>query len=714
MTISASTASDVTMSLDPEIDALLGGTKWGGSTGSGAAITYSFPWTSGSAIFSGPWGNSYSDVNEPSATYHFGLDPNQQSAVRAALQAWANVADLDFTAVADSAYGVGDIRVAWTSASNGMGDGSEPWGWAYSPSSDWPSGGDVWISALNDETATDSWLPGSYNYNAMLHELGHALGLKHPFDAPSVLPPSLDSRLYTLMSYTDGPNSIYPSAGYVNGVYQWLSYNITPQTPMVLDIAAIQYLYGANWRYRTGNDTYTFDTGTPFFETLWDAGGTDTLSASNFSLSCVLDLAPGHYSSLRIPPPQDTGGAIPTYDGTDNLGIAFGCIIENAIGGSGDDTLIGNYSDNQLSGGGGYDTVVLSGRYADYTIAYNTATAHFTVTDSIAGRDGRDDISAVESFRFSDGTKTATELIATFTPLPGLTVNGTEASDHLTGGARADTINAGSGDDIVTGLGGDDNIDGGAGRDTATFATSRTGYVIAKTANGYVVRDQSGADGTDTLSNVEVVQFADKAVALAQLDRLSEYFIAYYGRPGAWSGIDYWLDGLAGALHGDEDQLVWNFGNAKQPEFAALYGGTSSMENFVANVFDNLFNRTPTAGGVEYWTGIFDQFKAQGLDDDAIRGKMVTWIMDGAQDANGQLDRTTLDNKMLAASAFTAAIDTTDELAGYRNPDNTTALAYARGWLHEVTSEPGSLMSHIDVAAVDEAVAELVGLYITQ
>ena len=87
---------------------------------------------------------------------------------------------------------------------------------------------------------------------------------------------------------------------------------IKEETPMVFDIAAIQYIYGANNNYKTGDDTYTFDPTKPFFKTIWDAGGKDTISVSNFSLSCDVDLTPGNYSSLRYPKPADAGGATPT------------------------------------------------------------------------------------------------------------------------------------------------------------------------------------------------------------------------------------------------------------------------------------------------------------------------------------------------------------------------------------------------------------------
>jgi len=91
---------------------------------------------------------------------------------------------------------------------------------------------------------------------------------------------------------------------------------------MVYDILAIQKLYGANINHRTGNDTYAFNPAAPSFEAIWDAGGTDTFSVAAFANGCTVDLRPGAYSSL----------AYDTLSLTSNIGIAFGCTIENCAG----------------------------------------------------------------------------------------------------------------------------------------------------------------------------------------------------------------------------------------------------------------------------------------------------------------------------------------------------------------------------------------------
>ena len=404
----SSSTSSVGQASSLSINCLLGSDKWGGATGTGASLSYSFPWTSSSsATFSGHDGiGNYSALNEQNASSHYGLSSNQQAAARAALQSWANLANITFNEVAESNSTVGDIRFAWTSATDATGTGNAAWGWATFPNSYWPSAGDVWISTAASGAADTNWSVGSINFESLMHELGHALGLKHPFEGGAVLPAATDSTQYSLMSYTPAAHSLYVSVTHSGNIWSWSSYNIEPSTPMLYDIQAMQYLYGANSSYNPGDNSYTFDPAVPFMMTLWDAGGRDTISVSNFTLGCTIDLRPGYFSKISYlddisaPVNWTTAPPTPTFDGTDDLAIAYGCVIENAIGGSGNDTLTGNDANNNLDGGAGTDTALYGGQRSGFTLT-KTGNA-FTLTDR-TGTAGTDALQNIERIKFSDG-----------------------------------------------------------------------------------------------------------------------------------------------------------------------------------------------------------------------------------------------------------------------------------------------------------------------
>lgn len=396
------------------IDSLLTGIKWGGAAGSGTLLTYGFPWADASTS---AWAaaQDYSSQNEPAAGA--ALTATQQTSVQAALAAWANVANLTFSQLSETSSNVGDIRVALTAKTDSASGGSSAWGWSYEPSNFFANGGDVWLSTPAIGTEPDSyWQAGGYGYEALIHELGHALGLKHPFEDGATLPADTNTRLYSIMSYTDDPSSLFVHYTQQGGQYSYEYEYICPDTPMLYDIAAIQHLYGANKSYHSGNDVYTFDADTPFIRTIWDGAGDDTISVSNFSLGCLIDLRAGNYSKIAIhsdPPSGATWRKAPhasTYDTSNNLAIAYNCTIENAVGSTGNDTLIGNDVNNRLTGGKGNDgldggegrdTAFFSGTLGQYTVSIPT-NGVTRVTDGVAGRDGIDSLAAVERLHFSD------------------------------------------------------------------------------------------------------------------------------------------------------------------------------------------------------------------------------------------------------------------------------------------------------------------------
>ena len=498
-------ATTVSKSGTTNIDALLSGEKWGYALSSNSApltISYSFPWINGlSAVFSAPAGAEYSTDGEQNATFRFGLNNTQQTAATLALTAWSNVANINFQLVSETSTNVGDIRFAFSSASSL----SDAWGYASYPSWYWPIGGDIWINSKYGKD-TD-WGEGSYNFESLMHEIGHALGLKHPFKGDVTLSSSLDNSVNTIMSYTDIKN-VYPNAGYVNGKYVWLTYYINRETPMVFDIAAIQYIYGANNNYKTGDDVYTFDPTKPFYKTIWDAGGKDAISVSNFSLACVIDLTPGNYSSLSYPRPSDTGGVTVTYDGTNNLGIAFNCIIENAIGGSGNDKLIGNSANNSLDGGLGND--VMYGGEGNDTFDWDSKQR--AGNDTFYGGKGND------AFVLSSLSDTVVEYLnegndAIWVDFSYSIENLPNVENIFGYGLNSLTLNGNTSSNFFKGGSGNDTIDGGSGTDLIFYSGNFSDYTITYSGNSYTIKTKT--DGTDTLRNIEFLDFADKKYDLS-------------------------------------------------------------------------------------------------------------------------------------------------------------------------------------------------------
>ncbi|WP_109829187.1 M10 family metallopeptidase C-terminal domain-containing protein [Proteus mirabilis] len=183
---------------------------------------------------------------------------------------------------------------------------------------------------------------GSFVYNTFIHELGHSLGLFHIWEyILNEKHKVLDSIKYSVMSYKC-PDIKDADFG---GLY--------PMTFMLVDILLLQYLYGENMTTRLENNTYGFHSNTgraayslnniedKLVSCIWDSGGIDTLDFSLYTVNQVINLNEGCFS--------DIGGL------RSNISIAYKTIIENAIGGKGDDTLIGNPFDNNLIGGDGND-----------------------------------------------------------------------------------------------------------------------------------------------------------------------------------------------------------------------------------------------------------------------------------------------------------------------------------------------------------------------
>lgn len=476
-----------------DIDSLLQTYRWGSGSAT-VEMTYSFG-TSASVYQSG--------YSEP--TNGFGeFSEHQKAATRSVLDYWANVANITFTEVTDSATVAGDFRFAKS---------SEPsTAWAYLPNSG-ATGGDVWVgpsSYYNDMSE------GTYGFQTMLHEMGHALGLMHTHQGAVSATSDIDWTGYSVMSYRSYVDA--PLTGYTQSYY--------PTTPMINDIKAVQHIYGANTTHNSDDTTYSWTTGGRILETIWDAGGTDTIDWSNQSTAAEINLTSGVWSKLG----PSYYSKWPTAEDR-TLMIAENAVIENAIGGSAADTIAGNTAANVLTGGGGNDT--LSGGSGNDRFVFASGFGSDTISDFTAGS-GSDDTLDFTSYGYTtyaeiqsnvsiadvsgnavltigsdsvtltgvasssldvddffgvvagatagDDTLLGTSGIDFIDGLAGNdSIGGNAGNDVLRGGTGNDTIsgNAGNdtiygdaGADVINGGAGDDSLSGGAGRDTFTFSTS--------------------------------------------------------------------------------------------------------------------------------------------------------------------------------------------------------------------------------------------------
>jgi hypothetical protein len=242
---------------------------------------------------------------------------------------------------------------------------------------------------------------GAEFLRVVTHEIGHALGLKHPFSHPDAsgdtgigpfLPDSEDKHVYTEMSYTGSEPH--------------------PGTYSPLDIAALQYIYGASPADNGTNNRWYIGSlmGTSYQQLIDDGGGIDVIDGSAQTQNITLFLDDGYWSYI--------GAKADTITAPGQFSINIGSVIENAIGGAGNDHISGNEvanllmggagndvlqggaGDDRLEGGDGIDTVVYAGARAGYTIEKNQDTVF---VKDLSGKEGLDVVLGVERIVFSDG-----------------------------------------------------------------------------------------------------------------------------------------------------------------------------------------------------------------------------------------------------------------------------------------------------------------------
>ncbi|NRR32299.1 DUF4214 domain-containing protein [Oxalobacteraceae bacterium] len=510
--------------------------SWNDAPGSGAALTFSFLET------------LPADATRKDAFGFMPMTEVQRSAAREALSVWSTVANVSFTEVAND----GNVQLGSNDQSAVNSNA-----YAYYPKAN----GTAQLFLSTAVAANTSFAIGSKGWETMLHEIGHNLGLKHPGDYDSSgfnkvgpwLPEKTDNNDYSVMSYNNG--------------FSYKQTKLHSATPMVYDIQALQYLYGANTSYRTGDDVYHIQASdAPFC--IWDAGGSDTLDFSACSQASSISLRAGGFSA--------------SASGVTNVSIAYGVTIESVIAGSGDAKIYANDAGNSITGGtgddviyvgagndridggAGADTVMFKGNFADYAIS--AADGKLFIDG-----EGHDILSAVETIKFHDLSFKSGTL------------------ERLLEGSTGDDRLAGHNDRVIGGR---------AGVDTVVYEGALANFALADSGASWTVTLNANQNSWDRLFDVERLQFSDAAVALDTDGHAGQAYRLYqatFDRAPDLPGLGFWINHMDHGMTIEE--MAGHFMNSD--EFGRSYGKLSN-EAFITQLYRNALHREPEAAGLAF------------------------------------------------------------------------------------------------------------------
>lgn len=522
-----------------------------------------------------------------------GLTAADQQLARWAFETWEMVADIDFQEVSTGA----DI----TFDDNDSG--------AYASSS--VSGGNITRSNVNIST---NWLSSfgtsvdSYSFQTYVHEIGHALGLGHQggYNGSATYGRDEeflnDSWQVSVMSYFSQSENTEVDAS-----------RALLATAMMADVVAIQNLYGAAdagsatagstvWGANANMGGYLEDVlrelfgGTPsggtsynggnMAFTIFDAGGEDVIDFASQTRAVALDLREESFS--------DVNGLI------GNLAIARGSVIENAITGSGHDTIMGNAVANTITSGAGHDTVtggasadmldggagddVLYGDTFQVGLAAGTAGQVWRLYQAALGRDPDDTGHLGWTMRLVEGTNSLIDVANSFV-----------ASTEFT--TRYSAVSTSS--DFVALL--YDNV-----LDRAPDAQGLSGWVDRLDNQGWsegrVVTAFSESLENQARTAGEVNGFLEARTDAVWSDDVFRAYQATLDRAPDMNGFLGWTERL-----GDG----WDFldvvsGFVASSEFQTRYASATTTAEFISQIYQNVLNRAADSVGLAGWSDRLD------------------------------------------------------------------------------------------------------------
>ena len=181
-----------------------------------------------------------------------------------------------------------------------------------------------------------------------------------------------------------------------------------------------------------------------------------------------------------------------------------------------------------------------------------------------------------------------TKTVQPLKPLP--------AAANITASARADTIQQNRADNV---------IDGGAGMDKVVYSKGASSYTVTAQTGGFRIVDKTGADGTDTVTNVERLRFSDSVIALdieGVAGQAYRVYQAAFARTPDLGGLGWWIN----AMDNGSTLASVAQGFVNSQEFKDVYGANPTNAQLVAKFYENVLRRPGEQAGIDFWTSVLD------------------------------------------------------------------------------------------------------------